>query len=130
VGRRARRHEHLLRLRRRPSGHPPLTGTILPGITRDAILTIAREQGLTVSEERYSIEQWRADAESGALEEVFACGTAAVVAAVGEVKSTKGGFKIGGAVQGRATSRIKEALLGVQRGETPDTHGWLHKLDV
>jgi branched-chain amino acid aminotransferase len=109
---------------------PPLTGTILPGITRDAILTIAREQGLTVSEERYSIEQWRADAESGALEEVFACGTAAVVAAVGEVKSTKGGFKIGGAVQGRATSRIKEALLGVQRGETPDTHGWLHKLEV
>ncbi len=54
---------------------PPLTGTILPGITRDSILTIARAQGLTVREEPYAIDQWRADAASGRLVEAFACGT-------------------------------------------------------
>jgi branched-chain amino acid aminotransferase len=58
---------------------PPLSGTILPGITRDSILTLAREEGLNVREERYSIDQWRADAASGKLLETFACGTAAVV---------------------------------------------------
>ncbi|MBC7491594.1 MAG: branched-chain amino acid aminotransferase, partial [Novosphingobium sp.] len=58
---------------------PPLTGTILPGITRDSLLALARAEGLTVREERYAFDQWRADAASGALLETFACGTAAVV---------------------------------------------------
>src|ERR1700716_4255337 len=58
---------------------PPLSGTILPGITRDSILTLARGEGRTVREERYSMDQWRADAASGELLEAFACGTAAVV---------------------------------------------------
>ena len=44
---------------------PPLTGTILPGITRDSLLTLARDKGMTVREERYSIDQWEADAKSG-----------------------------------------------------------------
>ena len=57
---------------------PPLDGTILHGITRDSLLTLARDMGLTVREERYSIEQWKADATSGRLTEAFACGTAAV----------------------------------------------------
>jgi branched-chain amino acid aminotransferase len=64
---------------------PPLSGTILPGITRDALLTLARDEGLTVREEPYAIDQWRADAISGHLTESFACGTAAVVTPVGSV---------------------------------------------
>src|SRR4029077_301679 len=52
---------------------PPLSGTILPGITRDSILQLARRQGRVVREERYAIEQWRADAKSGRLRECFAC---------------------------------------------------------
>lgn len=74
---------------------PPLTGTILPGITRESIMTFAREEGLTVSEEPYSIDQWRDDAASGRLRETFACGTAAVVTAVGTVRSESGEFTIG-----------------------------------
>ncbi len=54
---------------------PPLTGTILPGITRDSILKLAADMGLTAREEPYSIDQCRADAESGRLREAFACGT-------------------------------------------------------
>lgn len=107
---------------------PPLSGTILAGITRDAIITIAGEQGLRVSEERYSLDQWRADVASGALREVFVCGTAAVVAAVGEVKSSSGGFKIGEAAPGPKTTRIRQTLTGIQRGSVPDTYGWLHKV--
>src|SRR5207237_1321301 len=69
---------------------PPLSGTILPGITRDSVITLARREGRTVREERYSIEQWRADAASGKLREVFACGTAAVISAIGKIKSASG----------------------------------------
>ena len=74
---------------------PPLGGTILPGITRDSLLTLAREQGLDVREERYSLDQWRDDAASGRLVETFACGTAAVVTAVGKVAGRDGEFTIG-----------------------------------
>src|SRR5690606_17589491 len=73
---------------------PPL-GTILPGITRDSILTLARDQGIVVREEPYAIDQWEADAKSGKLVETFACGTAAVVTPVGKVKSRDGEFTIG-----------------------------------
>ena len=58
---------------------PPLGGTILPGITRDSLITLARSQGIEVREERYSIDQWKADAQSGKLREAFACGTAAAM---------------------------------------------------
>ncbi|HEY0115633.1 MAG TPA: branched-chain amino acid aminotransferase, partial [Allosphingosinicella sp.] len=64
---------------------PPLGGTILAGITRDSIIRLAREMGVNVREEPYAIEQWQADSESGRLTEAFACGTAAVVTAIGSV---------------------------------------------
>ena len=108
---------------------PPLTGTILPGITRDSLLTLAREQGLNVREERYSIDQWRADAASGELIECFACGTAAVVTAVGKVCSVDGDFTIGSGGPGQLTSSLKDRLVAIQRGEAPDAHGWVIRLD-
>src|SRR5208337_631561 len=74
---------------------PPLGGTILPGVTRDAIITLARAEGRTVREERFSYEQWKADAASGKVREAFACGTAAVVTPIGEIKGSGGGFVIG-----------------------------------
>ncbi|WP_271078290.1 branched-chain amino acid aminotransferase [Aurantiacibacter sp. MUD61] len=108
---------------------PPLRGTILPGITRDSILTLAREQGLDVSEEMYSIDQWRADAESGKLVETMACGTAAVVTSVGKVASHDGEFTIGSGGPGQLTGTIREKLVGIQRGTVEDTHGWVMKID-
>ncbi len=106
---------------------PPLTGTILPGITRGSILTLAREQGITVREEPYAIDQWEADAKSGRLVETFACGTAAVVTPVGQVKSSKGGFTIGSGGPGQITEALKARLTAIQRGEAPDPHGWVHR---
>jgi branched-chain amino acid aminotransferase len=103
---------------------PPLGGTILHGVTRDSLLTLARDMGLTVREERYSIEQWRADAESGHLTEAFACGTAAVVTPIGRVKGAEGEFAIGGQSTGPLTQRLRSALVDIQRGDAPDPYGW------
>lgn len=108
---------------------PPADGTILEGITRDSVLTLARAQGLNVREERYAIDQWRADAESGRLVEVFACGTAAVVTPVGIVKSTEGDFTIGAGGAGQMTQQIRTKLVDIQRGAAADTHGWVQRID-
>ena len=108
---------------------PPTDGTILEGITRDSVLTLARAQGLNVREERYAMDQWRADAESGRLVEVFACGTAAVVTPVGTVKSTQGAFTIGAGGAGQMTQIIRTKLVDIQRGAAADTHGWVQRID-
>ncbi len=107
---------------------PPLTGTILPGITRDSLITLLREEGLNVAEEMYSIDQWREDANSGKLVETMACGTAAVVTPVGKVAGKEGEFTIGSGGPGQLTSKIRERLVGIQRGAIEDTHGWVMKL--
>lgn len=107
---------------------PPLTGTILPGITRDSLLTLASDEGLSVREERYSIDQWREDANSGRLVECFACGTAAVVTPVGKVASQDGEFTISSGGPGQLTQKLKNRLVAIQRGEAEDPHGWVMKL--
>lgn len=107
---------------------PPLTGTILPGITRDSLITLARGLGLTVREEPYAIDRWEADAKSGRLTEAFACGTAAVVTPIGHVKGRKYNFTIGSGGAGQATGKLKAALLDIQNGRAPDPHGWIDRL--
>lgn len=108
----------------------PLTdGTILEGITRESILTLAREQGLTAREQRYAIDQWRDDATSGKLVEAFACGTAAVVTSVGSVHSSEGSFTIGAGGPGQITQQLRSRLVDIQRGTAPDPHGWLQRID-
>jgi branched-chain amino acid aminotransferase len=107
---------------------PPLTGTILPGITRDSLIVLARDMGLTVREEPYAMDQWQADARSGRLREAFACGTAAVVTPIGKVKGRKHNFTIGDGGAGPVTGRLKAALLDIQQGRAPDPHGWMDRL--
>ena len=107
---------------------PPLNGSILPGVTRDSILTIARAEGRVVREAPYSIDQWRADAASGRLRECFACGTAAVVSPIGKIKSAKGDFVIGEGDGGPITDGLKARLVGIQRGQTNDEFGWVKKV--
>jgi len=108
---------------------PPLSGTILAGITRDSLVRLAREDGLEVREERYSLEQWRADAASGRLVECFACGTAAVVTPIGRVAGSHGEFTVGGGGPGQVTTRLRDRLVAIQRGAAEDTHGWVTRLD-
>ncbi len=107
---------------------PPLNGSILPGITRDSLLILAQEAGYRVREENYAIDQWEADARSGALKECFACGTAAVITPIGEVKSSAGGFVIGNGGGGEVAQRLKAQLVDIQYGRSQDSHGWLTRL--
>ncbi len=104
---------------------PPLTGTILPGITRASLIELARDLGHTVREEAYSIEQWEADAKSGKLVEAFACGTAAVVTSIGHVKGRKHTFTIGDGSAGPVATKLKKQLVGIQTGKEADKHGWV-----
>lgn len=108
---------------------PPTDGTILDGITRDSLITLAQAQGLTVREERYAIDQWRADAASGRLTEVFACGTAAVVTSVGTVCSNQGNFTIGAGGPGQMTQKLRSELVAIQRGTAADPFGWVERID-
>ena len=107
---------------------PPLSGTILPGITRDSLIRLARDEGLIVREEPYAIEDWRADAQSGRLAEAFACGTAAVVTPIGQVAGPDYAFRIGDGDTGPITARLLAGLTAVQRGAAPDPHAWRHPL--
>ncbi|MEV4191567.1 branched-chain amino acid aminotransferase [Streptomyces toxytricini] len=107
---------------------PELTGSLLPGITRDSLLTIARDLGYTAEEGRISTEDWKRDNENGTLTEVFACGTAAVITPVGSVKSDKASWTQGDGEPGEVTMKLRKALLDLQTGHRADTHGWMHPL--
>jgi branched-chain amino acid aminotransferase len=103
---------------------PPVSGTILDGITRASLIQLARDGGMTVREEPYAIDQLRADATGGRLVEAFACGTAAVVTSIGEVKGATGNVTIGAGGPGQLAERLRARLYGIQRGVLPDPHGW------
>jgi branched-chain amino acid aminotransferase len=107
---------------------PALTGTLLPGITRDALLTLAPDLGIPVSEDKISTDEWRAACASGEITEVFACGTAAVITPVGTIKGSAGSWTVGDGSPGPVTMRLREELLGIQFGTLPDPHGWIHKI--
>lgn len=103
---------------------PKLTGTLLPGITRDSILSVAKDLGYKVEEVMLSIDDWRDGVASGEITEIFACGTAAVVSAVGAAKSEFGTWTTGDGKPGPITMQIRETLLGIQHGTIADKHGW------
>lgn len=109
---------------------PALTGTLLPGITRDSLLKLGRDMGFAVEEGRISVDEWRAGCEDGTLTEVFACGTAAVITPVGAARSTHGSWLIGDGGAGEVSMHLRKALVDIQRGAAPDPHHWLYQARV
>lgn len=109
---------------------PALTGSILEGVTRDSIIQLARDRGYTVDERTITIDTWREDYEAGRIAEVFACGTAAVITPIAQVKSPD--FTIGDAdaPAGEITMSLRQELTDIQYGRIPDRHGWLTRLDA
>jgi branched-chain amino acid aminotransferase len=108
---------------------PPLSGTILPGVTRDTVLTLARGKGLDVCEEQYNIERLRSDAESGYLTECFVCGTGVGIVPVGEFKSQAASFSVCRAEEGRSlATELLQEIRDIQQGIKPDPHGWLQTI--
>lgn len=107
---------------------PELTGTILEGVTRDAILTIAGELGYKVEERHVDVDEWKAGVADGTVSEVFACGTAAVVTPVGRLKWRGGEAVTGDGGTGPVTQKVRDTLLDVQYGRAEDVHGWLRRV--
>ena len=107
---------------------PALTGTLLPGVTRDSLMTLAGDLGYTAEEGKISTDEWREGNASGAITEVFACGTAAVITPVGSVKGSDGEWTVGDGKPGPVAMRLREHLTGIQTGLKPDLHGWMQSL--
>ena len=105
---------------------PALTGTILEGVTRSSILTLAKELGLQPEERAVDIDEWRSGVASGEIREVFACGTAAVITPVGRL--VWDGGEVGNPVAGETTLALRKALIDIQYGRATDTHGWMRRL--
>jgi branched-chain amino acid aminotransferase len=103
---------------------PKLTGTLLPGVTRDSILSVAKDLGYKTDEVMLSVDDWRDGIASGEITEIFACGTAAVVSPIGQAKSAMGTWVTGDGQPGKITMEIRNHLLGIQHGKIEDKHGW------
>lgn len=107
---------------------PELNGNILHGVTRSSVLELARDRGLAVQERKITIDEWRQAAADGSLTEVFACGTAAVITPIGELKTAEEAITIPDTVAESVAMSIREELLGIQTGEVQDSRGWLTRL--
>jgi branched-chain amino acid aminotransferase len=107
---------------------PALDGTILGGVTRDAVLTLCREWGLRVSERRLAIDELLEAERGGRLREVFGCGTAAVITPVGQLGWKDRTLVINGGQAGELARRLLAAITDVQYGRAPDTHGWMTEI--
>jgi len=107
---------------------PALSGTILEGVTRDSILTLSREFGLTPVERQISLTELLEGIDSGFVSEVFACGTAAVITPIGLLADAEGDHKVGAGDTGEVTGALRKKLLDLQYGRAADPHGWMRRV--
>jgi branched-chain amino acid aminotransferase len=103
---------------------PPLSDTILEGITRASLIELARSFDIAVREEPIAADDWVADAAAGRITEAFACGTAAVIAPIGKLTTASGAATMGDGTPGPVTLRLREALVAIQEGRADDPFGW------
>lgn len=109
---------------------PALSGSILPGVTRESMLQLAPDLGFTVSEDRIDVNDMLADAASGRITESFAIGTGAVVAPVGKFGFQGKEYPINGNRTGPVAQRIYDALTDIQYGRVADPYGWTRSFEV
>jgi len=107
---------------------PKLSGHILPGVTRDSVLVLANDLGHRVTERKVSAQEWLEGAEDGRIAEVFGSGTTVGISPIGGVKYPGGSVRIGDGQPGPITMRLRKQLSDIQRGVSPDTHHWMHRL--
>ena len=109
---------------------PRTGGSILEGITRDSIITLAKDRGLRVEERDVLLDEWKSGAEDGSITEVFACGTAAVITPIGELKAKDWSIGDLSAPAGEVTMSLRQELTDIQYGRAEDRHGWMYRLDA
>ena len=109
---------------------PPLRGTILPGVTRDSVLTLLREQGIECEERIITIDEVVEAIEAGAMDEAFGAGTAAVIAPVGRIAYRDKVLDINDRLPGPLASQLYQDILAIQHGEVADRFDWCMEVPV
>ena len=107
---------------------PSLTGTILPGVTRNSLIALAQDHGRDVVETMIRLDTLLDDIRSGEVTEVFACGTAAIITPIGRFKSENFDVQVADGGSGKVTMDLRNELLGIQLGEIEDPHDWMWKV--
>jgi branched-chain amino acid aminotransferase len=107
---------------------PELTGSILPGVIRQSLITLAGDAGFTVEERKIDIDEWRTKVAANEITEVFACGTAAVITPVAHVNTPAVSSRSATAETGEITLGLRRTLIGIQRGTFADTRGWMTQI--
>ena len=107
---------------------PALSGSILPGVTRDSVIRLARDWGLQVEERPITIDEVLEEAQRGGLKECFGTGTAAVISPVGSLYYKGKTYPINGEKTGPLAQRLFDEITGIQYGERPDPYGWVEVL--
>lgn len=112
---------------------PPLEGSILAGVTRECVLALARKWGVRTSERPLGLDEVLAAAQRGTLQEIFGCGTAAVISPVGELGYRDGQGEqhvvINGRKMGPLATRLYNEITGIQFGTMQDPYGWLTSIE-
>ncbi len=109
---------------------PPLTGSILPGVTRNSVMQLAGHWGIKVTERQITIDEVIETAKSGEMKEMFATGTAAVISPVGEFSYRDRMYRIADAGVGEWSQKLYDEILGIQYGEKEDIFGWVRQLNL
>ena len=108
---------------------PPLSGSILAGITRDSVLTLTKDMGLNVVERQISIDEVIEGIASGKVTEMFGCGTAAIIAPIGSLWYKNNSYTVSDGNIGELTQHLFDELTGIQSGERKDPYGWVVEVD-
>jgi branched-chain amino acid aminotransferase len=104
---------------------PDLNGSILPGVTRNSVISLCKEWGIPVEERQISVDEIVEAAKNGTMEECFGTGTAAVISPVGELRFEDDRMPIGGGKIGELTQKFYDTITGIQLGEISGPEGWI-----
>lgn len=107
---------------------PNLSGGILNGITRDSVITAAKDLGITVEEKRISIDEITTGVNSGKITECFGSGTACVITPVGQLGYKGKEYVMNNSKTGPITQKIYGTITGIQYGKIKDKFGWIKKI--
>jgi branched-chain amino acid aminotransferase len=107
----------------------PLTGSILPGITRDSVIEVLKRWGVPIRERLFTIDEVVAGLKDGTVREVFGSGTAAIISPVKAICYRSQVYKVGDGKTGELSQRLYDYILGLQFGEQPDPFGWVERID-
>jgi branched-chain amino acid aminotransferase len=109
---------------------PPLTGSILPGVTRESVIEMARSWGIKVTERPITIDEVVDTVRSGDMKEIFGTGTAAVISPVGLISFKEKSYQVQDGKVGEMSLRLYDEIVGIQYGEKEDKYGWVYNLDI